>query len=88
MIPLTPAHSAAHVLPGDAGVGASEVGPGTNILAIFVRVVTGQGGGGVYTGTGHGLSLTFRAHSISTISPGAVTPGWEAAVLVNVPGPE
>ena len=93
MIPLTPAHSAAHVQPVDARVGASEVGLGTDILAILVRVVTGQDGGGVYTGTGHGLSPTFRADCITLTIPvpglrGTAPPGWEAAVLVSVLGLE
>ena len=91
MIPLTPAHSAAHVLPGDAGVGASEVGLVTDKLAILVRVVTSRSGGGVYTWSGHRLSHTFTADSYIPISrglSGAVPPGWEAAVLVSVPGIE
>ena len=44
-----------------------------------------------YTGTGHELSPTSGADciikSISPGLPGAAPPGWEAAVLVSVPGP-
>ena len=89
MIALTPTHAAAHILPVNAGLGASEVGPGTDLIAHLVRIVTRQGAGGVCAWTGHGLSPTFSADCIIP-SPGlgAAPPGREAAVLVSVPGPE
>ena len=92
MIADTPANSAAHIPPGDAGVGASEVGLGTEHIAHLVRVVTRQGAGGVFTWTGHGLSPTFTADcTITSSSPGlpsAASPGREAAVLVSGQGLE
>ena len=36
MVTLTPAHTLAHVLPGDTGVGAGVVGLGTNILTVLI----------------------------------------------------
>ena len=96
MIALTPAHSAAHFLPRDAGLGASEVGMVTDLIAHLVRVVTRQGAGGVFAWTGHGLSPTFTAdciiYCISVIVspgiPGAAPPRREAAVLVSELGLE
>ena len=36
MVTLTPAHSSAHVLPGDTGVGAGVVRLPTNILTVLI----------------------------------------------------
>ena len=40
MVTLTPAHTLAHFIPGDTGVGAGVVGLVTKILTVLIGIVT------------------------------------------------
>ena len=91
MVTLTPAHTSAHVQHGDTGVGAGVVGLVTKILTVLIGIVTLKGSIGVVTESGHGQRPTFTAETITRVVirfPGAATPGWDAAELIIIPGPE
>ena len=82
MVSLTPADAPTHLLPGHAGVGAGVVGLLTNVLAVFVGVITLRPHLGV-TGRGLGQLLTFTAMSKTILVCDAGLPRLKAAVLIT-----
>ena len=81
MVSLTPADAQTHLVPGHAGVGAGVVGLASNVLAMFVGVITPRPFRG-FTGRGHGLPPTFNAYSILIVHVAGL-PGLEAALLIS-----